>query len=98
MPMVLSRKLYFKTDSIWEENILKIALTVVFIIISVVLSIIVLMQEGKENGLNGTMTGTVDSYWSRNKKHSKDAVIQRITVVLGALFIIIAALLSSKWM
>lgn len=98
MPMVLSRKLCFKTDSIWEENILKIALTVVFIIISVVLSIIVLMQEGKENGLNGTMTGTVDSYWSRNKKHSKDAVIQRITVVLGALFIIIAALLSSKWM
>lgn len=76
---------------------MKTALTIVLIIISIALSIIVLSQEGKENGLTGSLTGTVDTYWSRNKKHSKEAVIQRVTAILGALFIIIAALLSSRW-
>ena len=78
---------------------MKIALTIVFIVLAIALSIIVLCQEGKENGLTGSLTGSVDSsYWSKNKKHSREAVIQRVTVVLGALFIIIAALLGSKWM
>ncbi len=77
---------------------MKIALTIVFIIIAIVLSILVLKQEGKDNGFTGSFTGAVDSYWSKNKKHSKEAVIQRVTVILGALFIIVAAILSSKWM
>ena len=77
---------------------MKIALKIVFILIAVALAIIVLKQEGKDNGFTGSLTGQVDSYWSKNKKHSKEAVIQRDTAILGALFIIIAALLSSKWL
>ncbi len=77
---------------------MKTALTIVFILVAIALAVLVLKQEGKENGFTGSLTGTVDSYWSRNKKHSKEAVIQRVTAILGALFIIIAALLSSKWM
>ncbi len=77
---------------------MKIALKIVFILIAVALAIIVLKQEGKDNGFTGSLTGQVDSYWSKNKKHSKEAVIQRVTAILGALFIIIAALLSSKWL
>ena len=77
---------------------MKTALTIVFILVAIALAFLVLKQEGKENGFTGSLTGTVDSYWSRNKKHSKEAVIQRVTAILGALFIIIAALLSSKWM
>ena len=78
--------------------IMKIALTIVFLIVAVALALLVLSQEGKENGFNASFTGSVDSYWSKNKKHSKEARIQKITAVLGALFIIIAAILSSKWM
>ncbi len=77
---------------------MKTALTIAFIIIAIALAILVLKQEGKDNGFTGSLTGAVDSYWSKNKKHSKEAVIQRVTAILGALFIIIAALLSSKWM
>ena len=51
----------------------------------------------EENGFNASFTGSVDSYWGKNKKHSKEARIQRITAILGAAFIILAALLSSKW-
>ena len=77
---------------------MQISLTIAFIIISVVLAIIVLSQEGKDNGFTGSFTGAVDTYWAKNKKHSKEARMQRATAILGALFIIVAALLSSKWM
>ncbi|SNU05660.1 preprotein translocase subunit SecG [Lachnospiraceae bacterium] len=77
---------------------MKIALTIIFLIIAIVLACLVLKQEGKDNGFTGSFTGAVDSYWSKNKKHSKEAVMQRTTAILGALFIIIAALLSSKWL
>ncbi len=70
---------------------MKIALTIVFIIVAIALAIIVLSQEGKDNGFTGSLTGSVDTYWSKNKKHSKEAVIQRVTAILGAL-------LSSRWL
>ena len=77
---------------------MKIALTIVFILVAIALAIIVLSQEGKDNGFTGSLTGSVDTYWSKNKKHSKEAVIQRVTAILGAVFMILAALLSSRWL
>jgi preprotein translocase subunit SecG len=80
-----------------EERKVKIALTIVFLIVGIALAVLVLSQEGKDNGFNASFTGSVDSYWGKNKKHSKEARIQKITGILGAAFIILAALLSSKW-
>ena len=77
---------------------MKTALTIVFILVAIALAILVLKQEGKDNGFTGSLTGAVDSYWSKNKKHSKEAVIQRVTAILGAVFMILAALLSSRWL
>ena len=80
-----------------EERKVKIALTIVYLRVGIALAVLVLSQEGKDNGFNASFTGSVDSYWGKNKKHSKEARIQKITVILGAAFIILAALLSSKW-
>ena len=86
-------------NSVCLEGIdLKLALTILFIIVAVALTILVLSQEGKDNGFGSAMTGTVDTYWSKNKKHSKEAVIKRVTAVLGVLFIVLAAALGSKWL
>ena len=76
---------------------MKLALTILFIIVAVALTILVLSQEGKDNGFGSAMTGTVDTYWSKNKTHSKDAVIKNVTAVLGVLFMVVAILLGSKW-
>ncbi len=73
------------------------ALIIALLIISVVLAIIVMMQEGKGNGLTDTLTGSTDSYWSKNKKHSKQSRLNKATAVLGALYMILALLLSSKF-
>lgn len=77
---------------------MKTVLIIVFLIISVLLAIIVMMQEGKEGGLTSSMSGgSSDTYWSKNKGKSKDAVLRKITVLLGILFIGLALLLSSKF-
>ena len=41
---------------------LKIILTIVFVLICIALTVIVLLQEGKSQGL-GAIGGMADSYW-----------------------------------
>ncbi|MBQ9609205.1 MAG: preprotein translocase subunit SecG [Lachnospiraceae bacterium] len=77
---------------------MKTALIIIFLIITVILSIIVMMQEGKSGGLTSSISGGgADTYWSKNKGKSKDAVLRKITVVLGILYMLIALFLSSKF-
>ena len=77
---------------------MKTALTVVFIIASILLIILVLMQEGKEAGL-GSLTGATESgtYWSKNKGRSKEGTLIRITTVLTVIFFVTAAILCSRF-
>ena len=76
---------------------MKTAFVIVLLIISVILAIVVMMQEGKEGGLTSSISGTNETYWSKNKGKSKEAVLRKITAVLGALYLVIAFLLSSKF-
>ena len=72
---------------------LRTILTVVFILISIVITIIVLMQEGKTQGL-GAISGAADTYWGKNKGRSMEGRLVTGTKILVALFIIIAAVLN----
>ncbi|MCR4754739.1 MAG: preprotein translocase subunit SecG [Lachnospiraceae bacterium] len=74
---------------------LRIALTIVFIIISVVLAGIVLMQEGKSAGL-GAISGAAESYWGKNKGRSMEGALVKITRILTILFLVIAIILDIK--
>jgi preprotein translocase subunit SecG len=76
----------------------KTALSIVFVVVAIALAIIVLMQEGKSQGLSGTLGGGSETYWSKNKGRSKDAVMVKITIVLTVIFFVLAILLSSKWL
>lgn len=71
----------------------KTALTVVFIIICVALTVLILMQEGKSAGL-GAISGAADTYWGKNKGRSMEGMLVKITKFLVALFMIIAAILN----
>ena len=50
---------------------LRLVLQIVFILISVGLTVIVLMQEGKSAGL-GSISGISDTYWGKNKGRSME--------------------------
>ena len=76
---------------------MKTALIIGLIVISVILAIIIMMQEGKVSGLTSTLSGGSDTYWSKNKGKSKESILRKITAVLGVLYMVIALLLSSKF-
>ena len=72
---------------------LKTVLMVVFILISIALTVIVLMQEGKSAGL-GAISGAADTYWGKNKGRSMEGILGKFTRALVVLFLVIAAVLN----
>jgi len=76
---------------------LKTTLIIVFLVISVILTIIVMMQEGKGGGLTSSISGSTETYSSKNKGRSKEAVLMKVTIVVGIIFMLLALFLSSKF-
>lgn len=75
-------------------EILKTILTVIFILISLALTVIILMQEGKTAGL-GAVAGAADTYWGKNKGRSMEGMLVKITKILVVLFIVLAVVLNA---
>lgn len=74
---------------------LRIVINIVYIIVCVVLSILILSQEGKMRGL-GAISGTPvsDSYWGKAKSRSKEGRIKRLTYILAVVFFVLSVALS----
>ena len=71
-------------------------LLIVYIIVCVALTIVVLMQEGKQAGLTGAISGAAETYWGKNKGRSMEGGMVLATKVLAPLFIVISLLLNLK--
>lgn len=74
-------------------EILKTVCMVVFIIISIILTVVVLMQEGKSAGL-GAISGAADTYWGKNKGRSMEGGLVKATTIMAVLFFVLAAVLN----
>ena len=75
---------------------IRIALTVIFMIICFALTIIILLQESKQAGLSGAINGMADTYWGKNKGRSLEGRLEKATAVLVVLFIILAVVLNTS--
>lgn len=73
--------------------VLKMIVNIVFIIVCVALVILVLMQEGKSDGL-GSLSGATETYWSKNKGRSMEGMLVKVTKVLAILFMVLAIILN----
>ena len=60
-------------------GVLETILIVLEAICSIALIVVVLMQSGKEAGLSGALSGSSDSYLSKNKKGNLDAMLASST-------------------
>ena len=72
---------------------LRIILSILFIVVSLALLIVVLLQEGKSAGL-GAISGAAETYWGKAKGRSMEGMLVKVTKILAALFIILAAVLN----
>ena len=73
---------------------LKIVLTIAFIVISVAVVGIVLVQEGESGGLAGSISGGGETFWSKNKDRSAEGKIEKVTKYLVIAFMVLALLLN----
>lgn len=74
-------------------EVLKIIITVIYIIVSIALVVLVLMQEGKSAGL-GAISGAAETYWGKNKGRSMEGTLVKLTKILAICFILISVVLN----
>ena len=75
-------------------QIIKIILSVIFIIDCIALTVVVLMQEGKQQGLGGAISGAAETYWGKNKGRSMEGGLVKATTIMGILFFVISVALN----
>ena len=76
-------------------SVIRWILVILMIIDSIALTALVLLQEGKTQGL-GAIAGAAETYWCKNKGRSMEGRLVKITTVLAALFFLLAILLNLK--
>ena len=74
-------------------KVLHIILTVIQVLCSIGLVAIVMMQSGKEGGL-GAITGSSDSFLSKNKSSSREAQLAKLTKWIAAVFLVLTLVLN----
>ncbi len=79
----------------YQMGALRVILTLLFILVCIVLSAIVLMQEGKSAGL-GAISGMAETYWGKNKGRSMEGMLIKYTRYLAIAFMVLAVILNLK--
>lgn len=76
-----------------EVFILKLTLAIIQIVLAVILTGIVILQQGRQQGL-GAVSGAADTFFSKNKASSIDALLSKLTVIVATVFIILTLVLN----
>ena len=74
-------------------EVLKVVLTVLQVISSVVMILVVMMQSGKEEGL-GALTGNNETYLSKSKYGNLDKILASATKWIALVWILLTFSLS----
>ena len=69
-------------------------LLILYIIVCVALTVVVILQEGKQAGLTGAISGAAESYWGKNQGRSMEGGLVVATRVFAVLFVLISLLLN----
>ena len=74
-------------------EILRYILMGIFVLLCIVATVLVLLQEGKSQGL-GAIAGGSESYWGRNKGRSMEGNLEKWTKILLVVFFVLAIVLN----
>lgn len=71
-------------------NALEIILGIVVILVSLVIIAVILLQQGHRAGVNGVISGGADTFLSKNKARTYDAILERSTKYIAIAFFVLA--------
>ena len=74
-------------------TILKYVLMVLFVLVCIIATVLVLMQEGRSQGL-GAIAGAAETYWRKNKGRSMEGNLVKWTKILTVVFFLLAIVLN----
>ena len=77
--------------------VLRVIVTVLYVLICIALVALVLFQESKTQGLSGSINGVAETYWGKNKGRSMEGALEKGTKILAALFIVLSVVLNLNW-
>ena len=72
---------------------LAIVLSILLLLICLVMSAVVLLQEGKSAGLSGAISGAAVTYFGKNKARTLEGKLERLTKILAAGYLVLALVL-----
>ena len=78
-------------------GVLRVIVTVLYVLICIALVVVVLFQESKAQGLSGSINGVAETYWGKNKGRSMEGALEKGTKILAALFIVLSVVLNLNW-
>ena len=81
-------------EGLTARKVIRIALTVIQVLAAVGLVAVVSMQAGKSSGLGATMSGSAETFMSKNQTASKEAMLAKITKIVGVVFILLTLVLN----
>ncbi len=74
-------------------GVLRVLMSILFVLDCIALTVTVLLQEGKAQGL-GSIAGAADSYWGKNKGRTMEGGLVKATTIMGVLFFVLALVLN----
>lgn len=75
-------------------EILRYVLIALEVIASIALTVVVLMQSGKEDGLGAAISGKTGTYMGKNKSGSLDEIAAKSTKWIALVWILLALALN----
>lgn len=69
--------------------IMKMALTVIQVLLSLAMVAIVMLQSGKSAGLSGAISGAADTFLSKNKAKTVDAKLAKATKWVAIIWVVL---------
>jgi preprotein translocase subunit SecG len=73
---------------------MKTAISVIHLVTCVAILAIVVLQSGKTSGLSGALSGSSDTFLSKNKSKTLDSRLARATKWFAGVFVILTIVLN----
>lgn len=77
-----------------EVERLQAFVSVLLVVVSILLIAVVLLQSGRSAGLAGAISGGAEQMVGKQKARGLEAVLSRVTVVLGVLFFVLTLVVA----
>ena len=71
---------------------MNLTIAIILLLVSVFLIFAVLMQQGKSHGLSGSISGTAETFYGRDKGTRVDRMLSKLTTIFGIVFVAVVLL------